>query len=64
VHVVEPGESLWSVAVDALAARGIDDPVVVDRYWRALCDLNRDRLASGDPDRVMPGEGLDLPPVA
>jgi hypothetical protein len=58
------GEHLWGIAEATVHAAGIADPVVVDRYWRALCDTNRDRLASGDPNVLAPGEDLGLPPVA
>jgi hypothetical protein len=35
---------------------------VIDRYWRALCAANADRIASGDVNRIHPGEDLLLPP--
>jgi len=44
------------------ARTGTDDVVVIDRYWRALCAANRDRVASGDVNRIRPGEDLILPP--
>lgn len=64
-HRVVAGEHLWGIAETVVRSRGrAADPGAVDRYWRALCDANRDRLASGDPNIVLPGEELDLPPVA
>jgi hypothetical protein len=32
-------------------------------YWALVCDANRDRLASGDPNLVYPGEQVVLPPL-
>ena len=64
-HVVQVGESLWTIAEDTVRTGGsVDDPDAVHRYWRALCDANRDRVASGDLNAILPGEDLDLPPVA
>ncbi|MBM3693437.1 MAG: hypothetical protein FJW77_09150 [Actinobacteria bacterium] len=62
-HRVAPGEHLWGIAAAVVRARtGGDDLVVIDRYWRALCAANADRIASGDVDRIHPGEDLLLPP--
>jgi nucleoid-associated protein YgaU len=57
-HVVEPGESLWSIArrllgPDASPARIARE---VDRLW----ELNRDRIGTGDPDVLMVGARLRL----
>lgn len=59
VHVVKPGETLWSIA-KAL----VGDPAsparisaMVDHLWR----LNADRIRSGQPDLIRPGERLILP---
>jgi hypothetical protein len=57
-HVVEPGESLWSIArrllgPDASLARIARE---VDRLW----ELNRDRIGTGDPDMLMVGARLRL----
>lgn len=65
VHVVEPGESLWTIAAQRLHTTiGPVDDATLDRYWRDLCDRNREGLASGDVDLVYPGEEIHLPPVA
>jgi nucleoid-associated protein YgaU len=53
--VVEPGDHLWSIAERTA-------PGDVVRYWLALVEANRDRLA--DPDLVLPGQVLVLPDPA
>jgi hypothetical protein len=63
------GDNLWVIAADALArATGRARDAITDDevapYWRALCDLNRDRVRSGDVNLVYPGEVLLLPPVS
>lgn len=64
-HVVRPGDSLWTIARDRLQGLGLaTDDGAVGRYWRMLCDANRDGLTSGDVDLVYPGEPVDLPPIA
>jgi hypothetical protein len=67
VHVVAAGEHLWRIAADHLAAhRGVAraqlTPGDVASYWHALVAANADRLRSGDPDLVYPGERIRLPP--
>jgi LysM domain len=57
-HVVQPGDSLWSIAKQLL---GSDAPAgriarEVDRLWT----LNRSRIATGDPDLLMVGTRLEL----
>jgi hypothetical protein len=57
-HVVAPGDSLWSIAKRSL---GRDASIAriareVDRLW----SLNRDRIATGDPDLLMVGTRLIL----
>lgn len=65
-HEIAAGESLWVIAAEDLAAhRGL--PVAelaeaaVAAHWRAVIEANADRLRSGDPDLVFPGEQLRLP---
>lgn len=62
-HVVEPGDHLWSIAEATLARRADEDPALGDLpgYWARLVEANRDRLRSGDPDLIHPGERLALP---
>jgi hypothetical protein len=64
MHVVMPGDNLWSIARATLAARGLpsDDAHVVP-YWRALIEENRATLRSGDPSLIYPGEIVSLPPI-
>ena len=63
--VVEPGDHLWKISEDHLAAvlgRTAEDGEV-DPYWRSVIEANRDRLLSGDPDLIFPGETVALPPT-
>jgi nucleoid-associated protein YgaU len=66
-HVVVDGENLWTIAQDHLAeARGgADEPTLreVAAYWLRVIEANRNRLRSGDPDLIYPGERTVLPPV-
>ena len=67
-YVVGPGDSLWSIAATHLARRTGRAPadvadVEVAPYWVAVVAANRDRLQSGDPNLIYPGEALELPPV-
>ncbi len=61
--VVAPGDHLWKISKDRLddvlgreASTGEVDP-----YWRQVIAVNRDRLRSGDPDLIYPGESIMLP---
>ena len=62
--VVEPGMSFWSIAAEAMADVGLPtDDASVARYWRRVIDANRDRLvAPANPDLLLPGQVLVLPP--
>jgi LysM domain len=57
-HVVQRGESLWSIASDRLGERAGVAQVAgeVDRLWQ----LNEDRIASGSPDLLYAGTRLRL----
>lgn len=55
VHVVRPGESLWSVA-EQVSRPGTD----LDAAWRAIWDANRE-VVGDDPDLILPGQHLRLP---
>jgi hypothetical protein len=57
-HVVERGESLWSIASDLLGDGASTAQIArkVDRLW----ELNRHRIDTGDPDLVMAGTKLAL----
>lgn len=66
VHVVEPGEYFWSIAEAVFTSSGIDHPdeMELSRYWLSLIDANRARLVDpGNPDLIMPGQNLVLPPL-
>lgn len=54
VHVVRPGESLWSIAAATSTAGDLD------RGWRAIWAANRDVIGD-DPDLILPGQQLRLP---
>jgi hypothetical protein len=66
--VVAAGDNLWVLAARHVAAV-TGRPVVdlpdgdVAPYWVQVCDANRERLASGDPNLIFPGERVVLPPV-
>ncbi len=66
VHRVADGEHFWSIASDQVRTRlgrAPEDGEVV-RYWLALIETNRDRLADpADPDLIHPGLELLLPEV-
>jgi len=56
-HVVEPGESLWSIATDLLGPRaGARIAREVTRLW----ELNEDRIGTGNPDVLPIGVKLRL----
>ena len=62
-HVVVSGESLWSIAQDALAeATGAAPSAAqVAAYWPVLHAVNRD-LVGPEPDLIRPGQPLRIPP--
>ena len=57
-HVVQRGESLWSIATDRLGERAGVAQIAdeVNRLWQ----LNEDRIASGSPDLLYAGTRLRL----
>jgi hypothetical protein len=64
--VVAPGEHLWELAAREVArVQGVPRDAVRDAdvapYWRAVCDVNRGRLQSGDVGLVYAGETVVLP---
>ncbi|HKE77599.1 MAG TPA: hypothetical protein VKB57_28520 [Acidimicrobiales bacterium] len=62
---VAPGDSFWSIAAELVTPAGGPAPTErqVARYWRRLIDANRGRLADpGNPDLLLPGQRLLLPP--
>ncbi len=61
--IVEKGDHLWSISAkhleQRLARRASEEEIAP--YWRQVIDVNRDRLRSGDPDLIYPGETVLLP---
>jgi LysM repeat protein len=67
-HEVAEGDTLWTIARDRLARAsggGSGEPTnqEVTEYWAKVVEANRGRLESGDPDLILPGEVVVLPPV-
>lgn len=63
LYTVQPGDNMWSIAAACLTAR--EGPPSAERtaeVWRRVIELNRDRIISGNPDLIFPGEQLLLPP--
>jgi len=60
IHVVRPGESLWSITARCLgpSASAAD----IARTWPQLWHANRDAIGP-HPDVLLPGQQLRLPPV-
>lgn len=57
--VVQPGDSLWSLAAAALGPGAGDAEVTAE--WHRIHRLNRHTIGS-DPDLIHPGQRLVLPP--
>jgi LysM repeat protein len=57
-HVVQPGESLWSIARKLLGADA--SPAQIAREVNRLWELNKDRIGTGDPDLLKVGTRLTL----
>ncbi|MCA1697738.1 MAG: LysM peptidoglycan-binding domain-containing protein [Actinobacteria bacterium] len=53
------GESLWRIAARRLGAGASDAKIaaLVDALWR----INGDKIATGDPDLIHPGQHLRMP---
>jgi uncharacterized membrane protein YgcG len=67
-HRVVGGDNLWKIAREHLLRErsgGSGEPTnrEVAAYWVKVVEANRDRLHSGDPDLIYPGERITLPPV-
>ena len=61
--VVQPGDHLWKISqvhLDQKLGRVASEDEVAP-FWRTLIDANRERLRSGDPDLIYPGEVVHLP---
>jgi hypothetical protein len=62
---VTPGDTFWSIAEEALTDRRGSFPTQheIVRYWRQLIATNQPRLAvPSNPDLLLPGQSLVLPP--
>ncbi|WP_371164314.1 hypothetical protein ABYF32_00905 [Buchananella felis] len=57
VHLVAPGESLWSISAELLP--GASD-AQIDEAWRAIYAFNRAQIGS-DPNLILPGQHLVIP---
>lgn len=64
VVVVTSGDSLWSIAQDALIDAGdaVPTDAAVERYWRQLIEANLSTLVEPtNPDLIYPGQVIALP---
>lgn len=57
-HVVQPGESLWTIVEERLGDAADDAQIAagVQHVW----DRNANRIATGNPSLIYPGQILDL----
>ncbi len=64
---VESGDSFWSIAEETLRDELPDMDLSesdIAEYWRVLIEANEDRLVDpGNPDLLIPGQRLVLPPT-
>ena len=61
--IVREGDHLWKIArrhLEEVIGAAVTGGQIA-RYWRSLIDHNIDRLRSGDPDLIYPGEVIVLP---
>jgi nucleoid-associated protein YgaU len=64
---VEPGDHLWRIAEETLLDHRGEAPSLEQTaaYWHVVCEANHSRLVDPDnPDLIMPGQRIALPPVA
>jgi len=62
--IIQRGDNMWKLAearLQDLTGRPPTDGEIAP-YWRRVVESNRDRIRSGDPDLIFPGEVLILPP--
>jgi len=64
--VVQQGDHLWGLAETRIGETMGREPMdhEVAPYWREVVELNRDRIRSGNPDLIVPGEVVVLPDPA
>lgn len=64
---VREGDHFWRIAHETLEAAYGRAPTSdeTSRYWREIVELNDQRVKSGDPDLIYPGERFEvtLPPI-
>jgi hypothetical protein len=61
-HLVVPGDNLWRIAAGHITANA-KTPIGVRTYWLMVIEANRNRLRSGDPNLIFPGESIVLPEI-
>lgn len=63
VVTVVQGDHLWKISKRHLEEHLAHEPGngEIAPYWRTVIDENRERLRSGDPDLIYPGELIRLP---
>ena len=59
IHVVQKGDSLWSIAAETLAPTTERDPLAIEKEWRRLWQLNFDVIGP-DPSKLTEGVKLRL----
>jgi nucleoid-associated protein YgaU len=61
--VVDDGDHLWSISADYLEQDLMRVPTdsEIALFWRDVIEANRNRLRSGNPDLIYPGETVVLP---
>ena len=57
--LVERGDHLWSISSDELDTDATT--AEISSLWREVIAINIDRLRSGDPDLIYPGETVLVP---
>lgn len=65
-YTVRRGDNLWTIAEQHLApatGRPVEELHAdeVRPYWLRMIDANDDRICSGDPNLIRPGEQIELP---
>ena len=62
IHPVVPGDNLWTIAAAELFRQtGRTAESDIRDYWLQVIDANQDKLISGDPDLIYPGESIVCP---
>lgn len=63
---VAPGDHLWHIAEETWLDQRGEAPSLqqTTAYWHVVCEANHGRLVDpGNPDLIMPGQQIALPPV-